>query len=155
MLIIAIDPGGTTGIAIAEHSSGRDFQLIQSLEYAWNDRFKIFNLIYANRSRIKALVIETYRLFENPETLKSQIGSEIPSARVIGIIELSAKVCKLDCIYFQDPGRRLEVSLLPEHKKLIGHSMKYSSKRSEHCLSAYLHLRYHILTEARKQRNGK
>jgi hypothetical protein len=150
-LILGFDPGGCTGVAIAEHSSGRDFQLVQSLEYPWIDRFKIFNLIYSNRTRIKAVVVETYRLFANELTLHSQVGSEIPSARVIGIVELSAKICKLDCLYFQDPGRRLEVSLLPEHKKLIGRSTKYPNRQSEHCLSAYLHLRYHILTTARKK----
>lgn len=142
--ILSFDPGATTGCTIAEHVHGTEFQVFQSLEYTWQDRFQIFNLIYTNRMSIKAIVIERYRLFADPTTLRSQIGSEIPSARVIGIVELSAKVCKLDCIHFQDPNQRLQVGVLPEHKKLI--------KRSRHCIDSYLHLRYFILTIARKER---
>ncbi len=146
-LIISFDPGGTTGCAVIEHSSGRNFQLVMSLEYAWVDRCKIFNLLYANRTRIKAIVIEEFRLFENKTTLHSQINSEMPSARVIGIIELSATLCKLNCITFQTPAQRNNVSILPEHKPLI--------KRSKHCIDAYLHARYHILTHYRRQNDEK
>lgn len=148
MLIVSFDPGGTTGVAVAEHSSGRNFQLIQSLEVSWQDRLKIFNLIYSNRARIKAIVIEEFRLFENKTTLHSQINSEMPSSRIIGIIELSAALCKLNCITYQKPSQRLNVTVLPEHKALI--------KRSRHCIDSYLHLRFFVLTVARKERyNGK
>jgi hypothetical protein len=158
-LIISFDPGGCSGCCVAEHSNGRDFQLLQSLEYSWNDRFKIFNLIYSNKAKIKAIVIEEYRLFENKITLHSQIGSEIPSARIIGIIELSAQLSKLNCIHYQKPsnihGRdpqtgkpNYSLSIIPEHKKLI--------LPSKHCLDAYFHMRYYVLTTARKEKyNGK
>lgn len=147
-LILSFDPGATTGCAVAEHLSGKEFQLLQSLEYPWQDRFKIFNLIYANRTRIKAIVIEEFRLFANKTTLHSQINSEMPSARVIGIIELAAQLSKLDCITFQKPAQRLQVGVQPEHKPLI--------KRSRHTIDAYLHLRFFVLTVARKERtDGK
>lgn len=142
-LIIAFDPGATTGVAAIEHTNGRNFQLVMSLEYAWVDRFKIFNLIYLHRASIKQIVIERYRLFENKTTLHAQIGSEIPSARVIGLIELSAAICKLNCITFQDPSDRNSVSVLPEHRQLI--------KRSKHCIDAYKHARFYVLTKARKE----
>lgn len=141
-LIMSFDPGGTTGVAVAEHSTGRDFQLLHSLEFPWQHRFSVFNLIYLNRAKIKALVIEEFRLFENKTTLHGQINSEMPSARVIGIIELSAQICKLNCITFQKPSQRLNVTVLPQHKALI--------KRSRHCIDAYLHLRYFVLSNARK-----
>jgi hypothetical protein len=99
-------------------------------------------LIYTNRARIKAIVVEEFRLFENRTTLHSQINSEMPSARVIGIIELSAQICKLNCVTFQTPAQRKNVTVLPEHKLLI--------KRSRHCIDAYLHLRYFVLSNARK-----
>lgn len=142
-LILAFDPGATTGVAAIEHTNGRNFQLVMSLEYAWIDRFKIFNLIYLHRASIKQIVIERYRLFENKTTLHAQIGSEIPSARVIGLIELSAAICKLNCITFQDPSDRNSVSVLPEHRQLI--------QRSKHCIDAYRHARFYVLTKARKE----
>lgn len=156
-LIIGIDPGATTGLAIAEHTSGREFKLLQTLEYSWKDRFKIFNFIYVSRAVIKTIVVEEYRLFENKITLNSQIGSEIPSARVIGIIELAAYLSNLNCIVFQKPsdihGRdpvtkraNYTLSIVPEHKPFI--------QKSKHCLDAYFHVRFHILTVARKA-NGK
>lgn len=146
-LILAFDPGATSGVCGIEHITGRDFQLVMSFEYAWQERFKIFNLIYAHRLNIKALVIERYRLFENRTTLHAQIGSEIPSARVIGIIELSAAICRLNCITFQDPSDRNSVSVLPEHRALI--------HRSKHCIDAYKHARFYVLTKARKENDGK
>lgn len=146
-LVVALDPGATTGCAVIEHITGKNFQLVMSLEYPWIDRFKIFNLLFANRARIKAIVVEEFRLFENKNTLHSQINSEMPSARVIGIIELAATLCKLDCITFQTPSQRNNVSVLPEHRHLI--------KRSKHCIDAYLHGRYFLLTHYRKANDGK
>lgn len=144
-LIISFDPGGTSGCAVIEHTTGRHFELVLSTEFPWIDRFKIFNLLFANRTRIKAIVVEEFRLFENKNTLHSQINSEMPSSRVIGIIELAAKLSQLDCITFQTPSQRNNVSVLPEHRHLI--------KRSKHCIDAYLHARYHILTHYRKTNN--
>lgn len=149
-LIFACDPGGTSGFAAIQHSIGREFSLLTSIEYTWKDRFKLFNIIYQNKARLKALVIEDYVLFDNPITLHAQIGSNIPSARVIGILELAAKLCKLDCVYFQTPQNKDQVSVLPEHKHLIGRSLKYPKKYSQHCIDAYCHARYHVLTQARK-----
>lgn len=145
-LILAFDPGATSGICGIEHSNGRNFQLVLSLEYAWVDRFKIFNLIYLHRASIKQVVIEEFRLFENKTTLHSQINSEMPSSRIIGIIELSTALCKLHPPVFQSPAQRKNVSVLPEHRNLI--------KRSRHCIDSYLHARYYILTNYRKN-DGK
>lgn len=142
-LIIAFDPGLTSGVCIAQHTSGKQFKVVNSLEIAWNDRFKIFNLLYSNRTKITAIVIEEFRLFANKTTLNSQINSEMPSSRIIGIIELSAALCKLtSCITFQTPAERKNVSVLPEH---VSHLV-----RSRHTIDAYLHLRYYVLTTYRK-----
>lgn len=145
-LIIAFDPGATTGMCIGQHIAGKKFTVVNSLEIPWKDRFKIFNLLYSNRTKITALVIEEFRLFANKTTLNSQINSEMPSARIIGIIELSAALCKLDCLHFQTPAERKNVSVLPEHIPQL--------MRSRHCIDSYLHLRYFILTHYRKT-NGK
>jgi hypothetical protein len=142
-LILAFDPGKCTGLCCALHASGRDFKIVSSQEIQWDERFKIFNLFYINRTTITAIVIERYRLFSNALTLKSQIGSDIPSAQVIGIIELSAALCKLDCVYFQNPEDRKNVSVNPEHRSQL--------LRSRHAIDAYCHLKFHILTKARKQ----
>lgn len=153
-LIAAFDPGGTTGIALIDHTAGRDFELVKSFELPWSNRFEIFNLIYVNRSKIKAIVIEKFQLFENQITLHAQINSEMPSSQVIGIIELSAKISKLDCVYFQRPAdihyrdpktKRLEYTILiPDHFKGKLH-------KSQHCVDAFLHARFFVLTVARKQ----
>lgn len=153
-LIFVYDPGGTSGFAGIKHSTGRDFQLIASYEIPWNDRLKIFNVIYSNRARIKAIIVERFRLFSNPKTLHSQIGSEMPAPRIIQVVELSAALCKLDCLVWHEPGDQNNVSILPKHEKLIAHSLKYPHQVSEHCKDAYRHGRYYILTTARKQ-NGK
>lgn len=149
--IIAGDPGGTSGYCVIDHHSGRDFELIRSFELPWKNRFEIFNLIYVNRSKIKAVVIEEFRLFANQRTLHAQIQSEMPSAQVIGIIELSAKLSKLDCVVFQKPADihyrensklRYTVTINENHKPLI--------HRSQHCVDAYLHAKVYVLTTARK-----
>jgi hypothetical protein len=149
-LIFAYDPGGTSGFVCIKHTSGREFQFIAAYEIPWNDRLKIFNVIYANRIHIKTIIVERFRLFKNEVTLHSQIGSEMPAPRIISIIELSAALCKLDCLIFQEPGDQNNVSILPEHKKLIPYSLKYPTQRSEHCKDAYRHGRFYILTVARK-----
>ena len=153
-LILAFDPGKTSGVCCVSHLSGRAFTISASFEVQWQDRFKIFNLIYVNKASIKSIIIEEYRLFSNALTLKSQIGSDIPSAQVIGIIELSAAICKLEkCIVFQRPSdihytnpqtRKLEytVSIDPDHKKKL-HS-------GQHCIDAFLHAKLYILSNHRK-----
>lgn len=154
-LLFIYDPGGTSGFCCIRHTTGRDFNVVASYEIPWNDRLKIFNVMYSNRTRIKAVIIERYQLFKNELTLKSQIGSEMPSARVIGIVELAVAICQVQPLVFQEPSVMGNVSILPEHRKLIAKSLKYPSQRSEHCKDAYLHGRFYILTVARKQSNGK
>jgi hypothetical protein len=146
-LLIAFDPGATSGVCVGQHISGKSFKIVNSLEITWPDRFKIFNLLYANRTTITAIVIEEFRLFANKTTLNSQINSEMPSSRVIGIIELSAALCKLDCLHFQTPAQRKNVNVSPEHAPQL--------MRSRHTIDAYLHLKYFVLCNHRKLNNGK
>lgn len=145
-LYYAFDPGLTSGFCSAIHTSGKDFKIVASMEIPWEARFKIFNLMYVNRANITGIIIEEFRLFSNKITLNSQINSEMPSCRIIGIIELSAALCKLDCVYFQTPSQRLNVEVSPEHAKQL--------MRSRHAIDSYRHLKYFILTSARKN-NGK
>lgn len=144
-LIVAFDPGGTTGCAVFEHTTGRNFKVLLSTEYLWVDRFKIFNIIHQNRANIKAIVIEDFKLFE--QLAKSQSNSNMPSSQVIGIITLSAVLCRLDCVVFQTPAQRLNVSVNPEDRSKL--------HRSKHAIDAYLHAKMYIYLNHRKQSNGK
>lgn len=154
MFIVAFDPGGTTGIALIDHDFGRDFELIKSFELPWKNRFEIFNLIYTNRLYIKAIVIEEFRLFANQKTLHAQIQSDIPSAQVIGIVELSARLAKLNSVVFQKPSdihTKDPITKKPVYTIEIPPKFKPQIHRSLHCIDAFLHARFFVLTTARKQ----
>lgn len=146
--IFAFDPGFTTGICIARHNTGKQFKVIKSADILWSNRFSIFHLITANAPMIKALVIEEFKLFDNPLTLKSQINSTFPSVAVISIIELSAHLSYIPhIITMQSPGLihhkgQPTISIDDEHKQII--------RGSKHRVDAFLHLKYWVLMNKNK-----
>lgn len=97
---------------------------------------------------IKALVIEEFKLFDNPLTLKSQINSTFPSVAVISIIELSAHLSYIPhIITMQSPGLihhkgQPTISIDDEHKQII--------RGSKHRVDAFLHLKYWVLMNKNK-----
>lgn len=146
--IIAIDPGFTSGLCIARHSTGKQFRVIKSADILWSNRFSIYHLITANAPMIKQIVIEEFKLFNNPKTIGSQINSTFPSVAVISIIELSAHLAEIShLITMQSPGLihhkgQATISIEDEHKQII--------KGSRHRVDAFLHLKYWVLMNKNK-----
>lgn len=152
--IFAFDPGYCSGLCIARHNTGKQFIVIKSVDILWSNRFSIYHLITANAPMIKQIVIEEFRLFNNPKTIGSQIHSTFPSVSIISIIELSAHLAEIDhLITMQSPGNihykdsethktKATLSIEDEHRELI--------KGSIHRVDAYLHLKYFILMNKRK-----
>jgi len=145
--IVAIDPGYTTGVVIG---SGADFaarrvNLVRSYDVAWETRDTWFMRLFKQHSAkalvqpITHVVIESFTLTDEQDALQSQIGSEMPSSRVIGLVEGLARVYGLaDRIYFQHPRDRYNMRILDGDRARLG--------RSRHCIDAYRHMRYFVAT---------
>lgn len=148
-MILAIDPGYTTGIALGENvcisPNATTFDVTLARELLWEDRFN-FLTFFRNLPPLKAIVIEEFRLFKHRAT--DQINSEFPSVRVIGIVEAYAmQFGYLDKIIYQRPadihiGGKAALSIPPEHKAMLAFS--------NHATDAYLHLRYYIKTHRKE-----
>lgn len=135
-MIIAIDPGGTTGFVYGERIKLADFDLLGAREVSWEDRFWLFDFITLNAERIQRIVVERFVLYNDPLRLRSQIGSTMPSSQVIGIVECAANLIgKLDKVTYQGAADRLAMKRIPkEHRLLL--------PRSNHVEDAYRHLAY-------------
>lgn len=137
-MIIAIDPGYTSGTAIAERPDARgNFILTACLEIAWINRFYYADFIVTHGKAIDAIVIERFKLTKHKEALFNQIGSEMPSSRIIGLVEAAAHLAGIfDRIRVQDPYERLSMRIPPDHQTIVG--------LSNHNQAAYKHLAYYV-----------
>lgn len=145
-VIIGIDPGYTTGIAILDNVRRRDapdlvdFNTLAAYEIDWNGRtFATRSLLETYAERVAAIVIEEFKLFPYIDAFESQIGSVMPSARVIGIIEAYADVYNIaDRIVFAEVWQRKQVRTRTVDAPV--------SKRSRHTSDAYAHAYYYART---------
>jgi hypothetical protein len=136
--IIAIDPGHTTGVAIATNVHGTEYAA-QAGIVVWDNRHWFYRYLAEKHDQIDQIVIERFRLFNNQKTMNAQINSEFPSVRIIGIVECAAYAFGLlEKITYQDPAQRKDVRIPIEHHAAVG--------QSDHAKDAYRHLRYYILT---------
>lgn len=149
MLVLSIDPGHTTGIALASgvEATERTFTLLQAGEIAWEDRCKGFKALLTRIAALDeplcAIVIERFVLYPNEAHNLSY--SDFPSVRVIGIVEAYADELGLaDKIVLQAASQRKSVQILSEHYEQI--------KRSKHSRDAYQHLRYFVIMQAQRNR---
>lgn len=145
MLILAIDPGLTTGACmIATTADG--FRVVSVEEIPWNQRFSRLTALVQNMqepsiiglpSQSVAFVIESFRLRQGRAF--EQSGSDFPSCQVIGIFEyLLWSRSVLHLLKKQEPGAMSRVQVLPEHEQhVLG---------SEHRKDAYKHARYFYVT---------
>lgn len=142
-MIIAVDPGGTTGVAYGERIALAEFDLLGARELAWDDRFWLAAFILAHQDRIDRIVVERFVLYNDPIRLRSQIGSNMPSSQVIGIVECAAHLAGLlDKVVYQGAADRLTIKRIPDkHKKLL--------PRSNHVEDAYRHLAYFFIINKR------
>lgn len=146
-LIVAIDPGKTTGFCVLSCPAGvidpNTYDVYQAHQVEWSDRFFFHAFFCAHRDHIRAIIIERFKLFRNPKTMESQINSEFPSVRVIGIVEAYAELFNLgDRIVFQEPNDRKSAQIPRMHHAALG--------TSDHVRDAYRHARYFVLTHRSK-----
>jgi hypothetical protein len=147
--IVAIDPGQTTGVcAIREAHKSDDFQVVGTWQIPWEDRVTFFVALFSGTFALgksksllpEVVVIENFHL--RPGRALEQIGSEFPSVRVIGIVEvLVALCCPKPLLIFQDPSVIGRVSILPEHEERLAGLI--------HAQDAYRHARYYHITTRR------
>lgn len=146
-LIVAIDPGKTTGFCVigcpADVMHPDIYDVFQASEVEWKNRFFFHAFFALHRIEIRAIVIERFKLFRNPKTMEAQINSEFPSVRVIGIVEAYAELFDLgNKIVFQEPNDRRSAQIPRIHWKALG--------TSDHVRDAYRHARYYVLTHRTK-----
>jgi len=92
--ILSFDPGYSTGFARAE-VVGNTFHLRSAEVIAWPDRFAIVGIFRNAVAALRAakvakllIVVESFHLYKHKA--QDLVGSDMPSAQVIGIIETSA-----------------------------------------------------------------
>lgn len=148
-MILSFDPGFTTGV-VAIGNFRRisapdliDFDVIAAFEMPWNDRIRVTrDIIASNAPDIRAIVCERFFLFHHEDAIRKQIGSEMPSARVIGVIECAADENGIfNRIEFQETWARKQARVLPKHMREIG--------KSRHAFDAYCHAHYYARTHWR------
>jgi len=152
--IVAIDPGGTTGVCAIEETASHvegvpDFQVVMVEEILWENRLTFFEaLFYGRLTTINGepllpdvVVIESFRL--RPGRAMEQIGSNFPSVRVIGIVEAFVALCINEpLLVFQEPSIIGRCEILAEHASMF--------RGLIHAGDAYRHARYYHLTTRRK-----
>lgn len=132
---MAVDPGGSTGVAIGELVAPRHVELITSYTLAWEERFSIDRSLDIYGSTLEIVVVEEFRLFKH--AAKDLINNEFPSVRMIGALEHALWTRNMyDRLRFQTPSQRKAVTI-PEHIK--------PRLRSQHEIDAFMHLKYYIL----------
>lgn len=147
-MLISFDPGKTTGVCVARNVNyaARSFDVTQSLELPWENRFFIRYALEKAKEieedgvdRLDAIIVESFRLSPSITLINSQIHSDFPSCQVIGIIGAYADLFGFgDRIVMQPPSNRKSASFPPEHLAKL-------KPRSAHARDAYQHLRYYVL----------
>jgi hypothetical protein len=146
-MILAIDPGYTTGTAIAtDIVSAEQFTLIGAFEVEWSKRFDFFSTFFrVNAAVLTAVIIEDFRLSYNEKLQRAQAGSRMPSSQMIGLIEALCYQFRLSSrLHFQLPVDYHNMHVLAQHIECVG--------LSRHNQVAYRHLRHYISMQRRSKR---
>lgn len=142
-IVIAIDPGLTTGIVVASNIVGDKFDIHHSVAMLWPDRFNLQYLFQSllEQHTIEAVVIERFALF--PSKALAQSYSDFPSVQIIALCEAYLhQLDMLDKIVMQSPDQRKRVAFEKQHYPQV--------RATLHQRDAYQHLRYYIVTQAFK-----
>lgn len=91
-LIVALDPGATTGIAIFHNHT-----LIKTDERTDHDTLELIDTL---APALRHLIIEDWRL--QPDKARTMIGSPMPTARTIGALQWIAHTHQLP-VHLQQP----------------------------------------------------
>lgn len=140
-IIIAIDPGKSTGVAIGQlRGVDYEYALIVAEVVPWDMIIVYLSNVLDHYDRhIAAVVCESFALYNDTRTMNAQIGSDFPSSQIIGMLKMLLYVKgKLDLLHMQTPSSRKQIKTIPpEHKAMVS--------SSPHTFDAYQHLRYFIL----------
>lgn len=143
-LVVAFDPGGTTGVAVGIHSRSPDFSfsLLESSEVFWVDRYLVYDIIegYSKRDCTISVVAEDFK--PAPHAIQALAQRHVLASEVLGMIDLACKRLEVQ-FSRQPPSVRKSVRILNEHKEVVG--------VSPHRQDAYQHLRYYIIREVRQR----
>jgi hypothetical protein len=150
MRVLGIDPGETTGLVEARFDDD-GFHVVHAVDVTWENRFSLMYYLYCGTPRQGLLIeppdiviVESFRLYAH--TAHSQIRSDFPSVRIIGMVEafLYNYPCKIPCehseIVFQPASSIALVAIEKEHGMVLG---------SAHMIDAYKHVRYFYITQWR------
>jgi hypothetical protein len=165
MIVLAIDPGRTTGACVAEVSR-TGFRVVTALEIPWESRLEILSALidgtYFDKKSPQppvAVVIENFRLRQGRAL--EQSGSDFPSSQVIGAVQaflwmdlpshrangdfllpIDNRPYGLERLHFQEPSCMARVLVLPEHAEIV--------RGSPHKEDAYKHARYFYIVNGRQ-----
>jgi hypothetical protein len=150
MRVLGIDPGETTGFVEARFDDD-GFHVVRAADVTWENRFSLMYYLYCGTPQQGPLIeppdiviVESFRLYAH--TAHSQIRSDFPSVRVIGMVE--AFLYNLPCcrpgvfedIVFQPASSIALVAIEISHRDLV---------RTVHQSDAYKHVRYFYITQWR------
>lgn len=143
--VIAIDPGKTTGIVIANCQTPKQFEIELAFDLVWDDRLQWLESSFPLDA--DHIVIESFNLFKHKA--KAQIGSDFPAVQMIGAVEMRVAMAEeymalgglpnrsgVDYITYQTPSQRAKAAILPQHKQHF--------EGLHHAKDAYKHLRVFI-----------
>lgn len=144
------DPGGSTGVCvgIVDPTVPAGFQVVCSAVIPWANRFSRIRALL-DHYRPTTTIVESFRLYK--AKAQDQIGSNFPSAQVIGIIEAYLFMCGLAMPIYQPAALiagQPPVKVLPEHVESL---YKGTAVDMAHSNDAYLHMRYWIEQQRRRQ----
>lgn len=135
-ILMAFDPGLTTGCAVYEVDPYGDMVLLETCEYGWSSRMMMTEELLG-RFQPKIVVIETYRLFA--EKAAGQIGSTIAAVEIKGMIIMAYYITygrynngEVPIIVLQNPGEENGVAIRRQ-------DMRMMQGVSEHRKDAYKH----------------
>lgn len=131
MRIVAFDPGGTTGAAVGDITTRRQFELQCVTQFDWDDRFNIWEFL--KEQRPDQVVIEDFRLYKHKA--QDQINSPFPAVRVIGIIDAF-------CHLMEIPVAMQPASAISRVKVLSPDQVQITTM---HQSDAYKHLRCYVI----------
>lgn len=153
MRVLGIDPGVTTGFIEARFDDD-GFHVVRAADVTWENRFSLMYYLYCGTPQCGPLVeppdiviVESFHLYAH--TASSQIRSDFPSVRVIGMIEAFLYNMPLSYpreyvgIVLQPASVISLVAIQPEHGNMLG---------SLHMIDAYKHVRYFYVTQWRSEK---
>lgn len=139
-IAIGWDPGDTTGVCIIgeDPSDSEGFSVIYSGAVPWEQRKQLIHDLIRECARAHN-VAEGYIVYKSKA--RDQIGSKVPSARVLGLIEAYTDLYHRPLTIW--PASVIQRTEIPEHHQ----SVLLRGEYREHAKDAYKHARYWFVRE--------